>query len=36
MRYSQAPISLLEKFSDAVIPVSDLNPESAKKVFESI
>ena len=36
MRYSQAPISLLEKFSDVVIPVSDLNPESAKKVFESI
>lgn len=30
------PTGLLSRFSDAVIPVKDLNPESVKKVFESI
>lgn len=34
--YGEAPNNLLARFSDAVVTVKDLNPESAQKIFASI
>lgn len=35
-RYQAGPLSLLEKISDAAIPVNELKPESAQKIFERV
>lgn len=36
MRYNGGPVGLLEKLSDAVIPVSDLKPEAVKDIFAKV
>lgn len=36
MSYHNGPVSLLEKISDAVIPVKDLRPESASLIFQKV
>lgn len=36
MRRSGGPVGLLEKLSDAVIPVADLKPEAVKTIFEKV
>jgi uncharacterized protein with von Willebrand factor type A (vWA) domain len=36
MRGAGGPASLLERVSDVVIPVSDLRPEAAQKIFERV
>lgn len=36
MRYGEGPLGLLEKISDATIPVKDLTPESVKTVFQHV
>ena len=35
-RYSEGPLKLLEKISDATIPVRELKPESVKEVFAKV
>ena len=36
MTYQTGPVGLLNKISDVVIPVSDLKPESVKRIFEKV
>lgn len=36
MSHKGGPVELLEKISDAVIPVSELKPEAAKLIFEKV
>lgn len=36
MSYQGGPVDLLNRISDAVIPVSDLKPESARAIFERV
>lgn len=35
-RYSEGPLGLLNKISDAAIPVAELNPQSVKHIFEKV
>lgn len=36
MSYGKGPVALLERISDAVIPVKDLRPESARLIFQKV
>lgn len=36
MTYQSGPVGLLNKISDVVIPVSELKPESVKRIFEKV